>query len=237
MSEAPKAADADRLGAITLRPSLVLPTHVTGELAVLVAPASEAARSMKSIASQIQHIYVDAGSRSFCFVGDERRNGTTVVASNVAAAFAQSGQRTLLIETNFKAPRIAAMLGLDKDKPGLSNWLSDLDHASGWATYLQPAYPNLIVMTAGTQCEAGEAYLSTDFRDLILEMSRIFEVVICDTPPMANRSGALAVASAVEHAIIVARANKTRLKALLEFQDLLKQAGRAIDGTVYVDVP
>ena len=209
--------------------------EVTQELAVLVDPAAAVSRSFTSIASQLQHIHVDVGVRSFCFIGDGRENGTSVVAANVAAAFALSGQRTMLIDANFSSPRLATMFGLDESRPGLSEWLAGLGDITAWSAYVQPAYPNLVVLPAGKAVREGEAALAMGLRHLVLELMRMFDVVICDAPAMSNVSGTLAAVSSVERAVVVARANKTRLKTLFSFQDVIKQCGGQLGGTVYLD--
>lgn len=211
------------------------PTHVTSELAVMVSPGSATAERLVSVASQLQHMHVDLGTRSFCFIGDNRKVGTTVVAANVAAAFAMSGQRTILVEANLRSPRVAAMFGIDNSKPGLSEWMAGLGDVQSWAGYMQPACPNLMVMAAGNALKEGEGYLATELRGLILEMSRMFDVVICDCAPMSDVSGTLAVVAAVERTIMVARANKTRLNALIAFQDVVKNCGGVIGGSVLLD--
>lgn len=211
------------------------PTHVTGELAVMVSPGSEPAQRFSSIASQLQHMHIDSGVRSFCFIGDDRKVGTTVVAANVAAAFAMSGQRTILVETNLRSPRVASMFGIEKTRPGLSEWMAGLGDIQSWAGYMQPVYPNLMVMTAGDALKEGEAYLATELRGLILEMSRMFDVVVCDCAPMSNVSGTLAVVAAVERTIMVARTNRTRLNALVAFQDVVKNCGGVIGGSVLLE--
>ncbi len=228
-------ASATQVSATHISPTHVSPTQVSAELAVIVAPASPTAKKMLSIASQLQHLHVDMGVRSFCFVGDDRGVGTTVVAANVAAAFAISGQRTMLLEANFRTPRVAPMFGLDAAAPGLSEWLAGLGDTSNWSGYMQPAYQNLVVMPAGQSLSEGEPYLPTELRHLMIEMSRMFDVVICDAAPMADVTGSLAAAVAAERSIVVARAHQTRMKALLAFQDLIKQSGGAIGGTVYLD--
>jgi Mrp family chromosome partitioning ATPase len=158
-----------------------------------------------------------------------------VVAANVAAAFAMSGQRTILVEANLRSPRLASMFGIDKAKPGLSEWMAGLGDVQSWAGYMQPAYPNLMVMTAGNALKESEAYLATELRGLIVEMSRMFDVVICDCAPMSDVSGTLAVVAAVERTIMVARTNQTRLNALFAFQDVVKNCGSVIGGSILLD--
>lgn len=211
------------------------PTHVTSELAVMVSPGSSMAKHLVSVASQLQHMYVDGGIRSFCFIGDEKAVGATVIAANVAAAFAMSGQRTILLESNFRSPRIASMFGMDKTKPGLSEWMAGMGDVQSWAGYMQPAYPNLMVMGAGNALKEGEAYLATELRGLIIEMSRMFDVVVCDCAPMSDVSGTLAVVAAVERTIMVARANQTKLNTLFDFQDAVKNCGGVIGGSVFLE--
>jgi protein-tyrosine kinase len=212
-----------------------LPSHVAKELAVMVDPAAPVSRALQSVTSQLQHMYVDGGVRSFCFIGDSSRSGTTVVTANVAAAFSISGQRTLLIETNFRSPRLAKMFGLDPTLPGLSEWLAGIGDVGSWTSYMQLASPGLIVIPAGNALKDAEAKLATELRPLMLELSRMFDVVLCDAAPMTEVSSTLAVISTVERTVIVARANKTRLKALLEFQETVRQCGGQVGGVVYLE--
>lgn len=211
------------------------PAHVSRELAVLVEPGSIAANSMLSIASRIQHMHVDQRVRSFCFIADEHRRGTTVVSANVAAAFAASGLRTILVETNFRSPRMTAMFSLDGKRPGLSEWLAGIEDMHSLSAHIQPVWTNLLVMPAGVAVREGEPYLATELRPLVLEMSRMFDVVICDAPPMTDISGTLAVVSAVERTILVARANHTALNRLIAFQDTVQECGGVLGGSVYLD--
>lgn len=211
------------------------PSQVSRELVALLEPGSKGAREMGSIASQIQHMHVDARVQTFCFVADESGRGTSAVAGNVAAMFAQRGKRTILLDLNFNAPRLGDMFGLDTKKLGLADWLAGAGASLTWAAYAQPAYPNLVVMPVGQAVKEGLPFLASDLRPLILEMSRAFDIVICDAPPVSDVAGVLAAVSAVEKVILVARAHATKVNRLLEFQELVKQCGGALGGAVYLD--
>lgn len=221
--------------AVDTRPAWTMPTRIVRELSVLLEPASPFARALQAVASQLQHMYVDNGVRSFSFIGDVKKTGTSVVAANVAAAFALSGRRTLLVETNFRSPRAAQMFGLEGDRPGLSNWMNAGDDSAAWSSYMQPVYPGLMLMPAGTSTKGSEGLMATELRHLILELSRMFDVVICDAAPMSDVVGTLAVVSAVERTIIVARANHTRLNTLFNFERLVNECGGQLGGTVYLE--
>lgn len=208
---------------------------VTKELVVLLEPDSQTAKKFLSVTAQLQHMHVDASVRSFCFISDRRNSGATVVAANVAAGFALSGQRTILLETNFRSPRLSEMFGLAAAKPGLSDWLIGMGGIHAWSFYMQPVYPNLVIMPAGTALREGEALHATELRHLIIELSRTFDIVICDAAPMSDISGTLAVVAAVERTIIVARANQTEMSSLMNFQDLVTKCGGVLGGSVYLD--
>jgi Mrp family chromosome partitioning ATPase len=215
--------------------SWTMPSKVARELSVILEPESAFARSLQAVASQLQHIYVDNGVRSFCFIGDAKKTGTSVVAANVAAGFALSRQRTILVETNFKSPRAAQMFGLEPDRLGLSDWMMSVNDASAWSSFMQPVYPGLMLMPAGTATKDSEGVMATELRPLILELSRMFDVVICDTAPMSDVAATLAVVSAVERTVVVARAHKTRMNALFDFQKLVRECGGQLGGSVYLD--
>lgn len=220
---------------VATRAPWTLPTKIVRELSVILEPTSPFSRALQGVASQLQHMYVDNGVRSFCFIGDAKKTGTSVVAANVAAAFALSGQRTILVETNFRSPRAAQMFGLEGERPGLSDWMIGANDSAAWSSYMQPVYPGLMLMPAGTATKDSESVMATELRHLILELSRMFDVVICDTAPMNDVASTLAVVSAVERTVVVARANYTRLNALFGFQKLVQECGGQLGGTVYLE--
>lgn len=220
---------------VATRAAWTLPTKIVRELSVILEPTSPFSRALQAVASQLQHMYVDNGVRSFCFIGDAKKTGTSVVAANVAAAFALSGQRTILVETNFRSPRAAQMFGLDGDRPGLSDWMIGGNDSAAWSNYMQPVYPGLMLMPAGTAIKDSEGVMATELRHLILELSRMFDVVVCDTAPMSDVAATLAAVSAVERTVVVARANHTRLNALFDFQKLVEECGGQLGGTVYLE--
>lgn len=229
------SSDMNARGTLAQHQTWRLPTHVGSDVVVLVDPGSPAARDAVSIASKLQHMHIDNGVRSFCIIGDDHSIGTTVVSANIASAFALSGLRTVLVETNFRSPSLASLFGLETSRPGLSDWLADIGDSSAWAAYLQPVYPGLAIMPAGNTINEGEAYLATQLRQLIIEMSRMFDVVVCDAAPMNDISATVAVVSAVERTILVARANKTRMKSLFDFQEVVTKCGGVIGGSVYLE--
>src|SRR5262249_57983334 len=49
--------------------------------------------------------------------------GKSLVASNLAIALAQSGQRVLLVDADMRRPRVHEIFGIDQE-PGLSNVLT-----------------------------------------------------------------------------------------------------------------
>lgn len=216
------------------RSAVKFPT-VSKEIAILAEPGSTFGEAIADLMSQLQHMFVDNGVRSFCLIGDDRKIGVSVVAANVATSFAQSGHRTILVETNLSSPRVAEMFGLDPSRPGLSEWILGKDGAAAWSTYMQVAGPNLIVVPAGAETREGRAQLPAAMPQIVNELSRVFDIVICDAPPMTERAGAIAVANAVERTIIVARANQSRLQSLLDFQLMMERHRGVVGGCVYME--
>lgn len=213
------------------------PANVSSELSVLVDPQSRFAREMFACATKLKQMHIDNGVRSLCFTADANETGTTVVAANVAAAFATMGLRTLLIEANFMRPRLARMFDLPPERFGLSEWVSGLEEGHSWVLFMNPVYPYLVVVHAGheTATAAATAALAKELPYIVDELSRTFDIILFDAPSMAEPDAILPVLSAVEMVVAVARENVTKIKNLVQLDDLIAKSRAKFGGFIYVD--
>ena len=81
------------------------------------------AEAFKSIRTNVLFSSAEEGTRSIVVTSAGPGEGKSVVASNLAMALAQAGQRVLLIDADMRRPRVHEIFGGDQE-PGLSNALS-----------------------------------------------------------------------------------------------------------------
>ena len=124
----------------------------------------------------------EEGTRSVVITSTGPGEGKTVVATNVAVALAQAGQRVLLIDADMRKPRVHIVF--DKpQKPGLSNIL--VGDAKASEAIHKTTVPELWVMPAGmTPPNAAELLGSKRFKDFMGSLGEHFDWVIVDTPPV-----------------------------------------------------
>ena len=133
--------------------------------------------------------------------------GKTAVAVNLALAQAQN-KRVLLIDADLRRPSVAATLGLDPHKPGLTSLLSGsatfaecLQRVEGTSLYAistGPIPPNPL-----------ELILSRRFDALVRALAGTCDFLVIDSPPVHLVSDALVLSKMVTGVMFVVKADST----------------------------
>jgi len=176
----------------------------SAELVVKHHPTSVLAESYRQTATPILRMLDLTGHQSIVFAGGLPGAGTTTVITNLATSFAASGRRVLVVDANFRRPRMASCLGLDSAMPGLGDALvSDLPLES----VVQRADAGFDAVTAGSAEHRVVERLSTEPMDRLLASARDrYDVVLIDTPPAVVAGDAIILANKVDAAVLVVRA-------------------------------
>jgi protein-tyrosine kinase len=146
-----------------------------------------------------------------------RGEGRSLLAAELAIAFAQTGRPTLLVDADLRHPRQHALFGAD-NAIGLAQAIE-----SGDAPHLLPVQglPRMWLLMAGpTPSYPLEMLTSDTFASLVAEWRRNFDYVVFDTAPMTHYADALAVASVVGRVLTLSRAQHTPAK---EMRDMLRR--------------
>lgn len=150
-------------------------------------------------------------------------DGKSTLSSNLAVTMAQSGRNVLLIDADFRRPRIAKLFGIDSDK-GMATavaGLCELDEAIH-----DSSVPFLSVMPGGKRpSNPAELLSSQRFSDLLGALREKFDIIIVDTPPLLAVSDPSAIAAVVDGVILTMRLRRnvkplvTRASKILESVD------------------
>jgi capsular exopolysaccharide synthesis family protein len=134
------------------------------------------------------------------------KEGKTFVASNLAATFAQSGSKVLLIGMDIRNPKLNEYFNLPKQ--GLTNYLLSNDLKIADLIVKCPGYEDLYVLTAGTPPPNPMALLKSKKVALLLnELKSQYDYIIVDTPPVTLVTDTLVVAKYADCFVYVVRAN------------------------------
>ncbi len=159
--------------------------------------------------------------------------GRSFVAANLAVAFSQMGERTLLIDADLRRPTQHLLFDLPS-RMGLSNIL--LGRAGAECIAKVPHFFDLSVLTAGsTPPNPQELLTRARFATLLSESAEAFDIVIVDTPASALSADAQIIASRAGAGVLVTRAGKTDANVLRRVHASLRDCGASIIGTVLND--
>lgn len=133
--------------------------------------------------------------------------GKTAVAVNLALSQAHS-KRVLLIDADLRRPSISGVLGLDPNKPGLTNLLSG---SASFAQCLQRIEgTSLYVITPGpVPLNPLELILSSRFEALLKALAGTCDFLVVDSPPVHLVSDALVLSKMMTGVMFVVKADST----------------------------
>jgi polysaccharide biosynthesis transport protein len=173
---------------------------------------------------------IDQPNRILLVTSSVPGEGKTTFAVNIAQAHAHT-KKTLLIDADMRRPMVARSLDLVGGGKGLSNLVAG---TSTLAECLQslPGSP-LSVMGSGTvPPNPLELLLSDRFKKTLEDLSKEFEIIVIDSPPIELVSDAMVIASLSTSAIYVVKAMETPFQLVRKGLLKLKRADAPILGVV-----
>jgi capsular exopolysaccharide synthesis family protein len=198
-------------------------------------PMSDVAEAYRTIRTAIYFGNPHGVAKTLLITSPAPGDGKTTLASNLAIAMAQAGNRILLLDADFRKPVQHRIFDLQK-KIGLSSVLA------GDAT-LEEAIQNtpiegLQVLPCGPiPANPSEILNSQSFADLLDELAGRFDHVLLDSPPVMPVTDARILAAGCDATVLALRAEKSTRKGAVYARDVLKSVGSRILGVVVNDVP
>lgn len=172
------------------------------------------------------------GTSRLVVTGPGAGEGKSLVSTNLAAAFARAGSRTVLVSADLRRPSVDKVFGVDSSVRGLSDLVVALSSAPETDVQMSPAMvdgrsylvptkvQNLYLMPSGTDLSVPtEALASTACAQVLDWLGQNFDVVLIDTAGSARYSDATVLALKADVTLVVAalgRCRRTEMKATLE---------------------
>lgn len=223
------AALATQFGYDYLQPG---DASISPEVVTAFKPFSSAAEELRALRSQLllRGVGTAEGRKALAIVSPQAQDGRSFVAANLAVAFAQQGQRTLLIDADFRKPR-QGQLFRTPNSAGLAGILA----GRVGADVISPiaALPGLSVLAAGALPPNPQELLAKPaFGQLLASAASAFDVVLVDTPAADSASDAEIVGARTGAAVVVARKHKSLLRGTTRLAQQLQQGGVVLVGSV-----
>lgn len=173
-------------------------------------------------------------ARTFAVVSANAGEGKTTTLCNLAYVFASAGYSTLMVDADMRRPRLDRYSEIESEV-GLSNYLtSDMSLKD---VVVKTQTPNLYLLPAGPLPNDPSGVLgSYRMTQLLGEVSKRFDIVLFDSPPVLGVSDSSLLVSKVDASLIVLQPRKMPLKALLRTKSIIQNVGGQIMGLVMNNV-
>lgn len=179
------------------------PTLVTA-----VRPKSAEAEAFRGLRTQVFKATEANGHKLVQVTSPCPSDGKSTMAANLAVSIAQAGKAVVLIDADFRKPRVHELFGMTNDQPGLAAAADG--EADVFAVVRPTAVEQLSLIPCGPRPDApAELLSSTRFLELLKALKGRFEYVIVDTPPVLAVSDPLVVAQRVDGVVLTLRLGVT----------------------------
>ena len=190
--------------------------------------------SVRTLRNSILLGNFDRHYRSLLVTSAAPGDGKTTTAANLAAAHAEQGKRTLLIDGDMRRPSVHRNFNLPS-VVGLSNVL--LGEVSWREALVQTAaLPHLYILPAGPPSRRASDLVGRGLAELLEEAAAEYDLVILDAPPLLGFAEPLQMATAVDGVLVVARAGRTSRKAVASVLATLTRLRAKVVGLVLNEV-
>jgi len=205
-----------------------------GELSPLLCthfrPKSRQAEAYRAVRTSLFYSAHGQGHKVIQITSPNPGDGKTTLASNLAVSIANSGKSVLIVDSDFRRPRVHRFFGL-KNTVGLSCLIAE--KAEIPEACQETAIPNLWAITCGERTQSPADVLTSARLVQLLDMLKEkYDFVIVDSPPLLAVTDPSVVASRVDGVLLVIRLSKNARHAALRAAEMLRSLGAEILGTV-----
>jgi polysaccharide biosynthesis transport protein len=156
--------------------------------------------------------------------------GKSTTVFNLAAVFAQSGQRTLVVDSDLRRPTLHKLLHVTNSL-GLTNYL--LKQNTLEEVIQTTSLPTLDFLASGKLPSSSLGILSSaQMRDLISELKQRYDFVFFDSPPIMGVSDASILASEVSMTVQVIQYRRYPQPMNIRAKQLIEKVGGNLVGIV-----
>ena len=193
-------------------------------------PQSSMAEAFRSLRTAVLLSSAERPPRLLLVTSGQPADGKTATAINLAVALAQRGGKVVLVEADLRKPSAHKVLRVD-GKHGLSLYLSGSQERNGLV--VPTAVSNLFFIPAGpVPPNPAELLSSSRMKQLLGELSKEYDHIILDSPPLLSITDATVLSVMVDGVVLVVRFGKTTREVLRHMRQMLHNVNARVLGVV-----
>jgi polysaccharide biosynthesis transport protein len=164
--------------------------------------------------------------------------GKTTVVYNLGIALAETGRKVLLVDGDFRRPRLHRRFSLPNDW-GLIDLLCDNRPLNEYPPELLGVFTGLpglsILPNRVTSNNVSKALYSPRLREIIETVTSRYDMVLVDAPPILSVADTRIVAPLTDALILVLRYGVTNRESAMDAYQQIQEDGLSLLGTVLTD--
>lgn len=193
-------------------------------------PADLAIEAIRSLRTSLHFAMMEAKNNILMISGASPNAGKTFISTNLAATMASSGKKVLFIAADLRKGYVHKILGSNNDN-GLSDYLSGRVSLEKVITTVTKG--NFDYIPRGqVPPNPAELLMHPRFNELISQVSKLYDLVIIDTPPILAVTDAAIIGRYVGTTLLVARFEINTTKEILVSIKRFEQSGVNVKGCI-----
>jgi Mrp family chromosome partitioning ATPase len=184
-------------------------------------PLSDSYRTLRNLISFV-HSGLEPVNRArvTVVVSPGPGDGKTSLAANLAAAFVETGQRTIAVNTDFRRPRLATAIN-DAPTMPLPFIIEDLATLDAKLLLSRTVHQHLLLMDLSSM-EASAGELARATARVLPELAEVADAIVVDTSPVGATAEVLDLVPLADVIVVVARIGHTSIEAAARTVSVLR---------------
>lgn len=201
-------------------------------------PKSPIAEVFKTLRTNMQFMSNKEETLTLLVTSTVPGEGKSWVTSNLAVAFAQTGKKVVIIDSDMRKGRLHNIFEIPI-YPGLSNYLAETEENNEIEKFIyETEVENLSVIPAGNVPPNPSELLSSEKMVKGLEeLKEKFDIILFDSTPCMLVTDAVIISRIVDYTIIVSSHKTTKIEDLKTVQKNIENVGGKIAGVVINKIP
>jgi len=197
-------------------------------------PSSALAEAFRSFRTNLLFSSAEGVPKVLALTSAMPSEGKSSSCLNLATAFAQSGNKVLVVDADMRKPTVHKRLKLNNSK-GLSNYLTQQEKIDD--VIQESIITGVSAITAGPLSPSPSELLSSQHLEGIFKLAPSrFDIIILDCPPVMGLADALILANKANATVLVSAFGQTSKRAIQDAHERLTQARANLIGTLFSKV-
>jgi succinoglycan biosynthesis transport protein ExoP len=203
---------------------------------VLLHPESLEAEAFRTIRTAVLFGAPRDKAKTLLITSPTPGGGKSTLVSNLGIALARAGQRTIILDADFRRPAQKSIFGVDHEEKCLSGVFA------GRITLAEAVEPaevrGLSLLTCGPGfSDPAEVIHSQRFARLLQRLAQVYDRILIDAPPVTVVTDAQILGALCDFTILVLKADRSTRQVAQHAIDALQSVGAHLLGVVVNEVP